>query len=232
MTVALESARRNHILNSLSPQEFSRLSPSLSETSLKQGEILYQPEQRIENVYFPIDSVVSIIGTTAEGHCTEVGIVGNHGLGGLYALLGAEWSPNEHMVLLAGRMIVGKAAAVTEEFRHCGSLHSAVLDFIRRFMAQVSQNAVCNRLHSLDQRFAKWLLMCDDRSNDRGLRLTQEVLAMMSGSTRASITVSALALRSEGVIDYQRRCITIVDRKALEDLSCECYAAVRQIYDE
>jgi CRP-like cAMP-binding protein len=138
---------------------------------------------------------------------------------------------NEYVVQLPNGGLQCKTSLLLEEFNHCGSLHTAVLNFTRKFMAQVSQTALCNRLHPLEQRLARWLLMCDDRSHSNELELTQEFLGIMAGSTRASVTLVAITLKSAGFIAYTRGKITIVDRAGLEDFSCECYRLVKDIYD-
>lgn len=232
MPISHDLFRQNHILDSLSDQAARRIIPHLSQSKLDQGAVIYQIEQPITNVYFPTGAVVSIVGYTLEGHSAEIGVIGNEGVVGIDAIFGGAMSPYENAVQLADGMLQIKSARLAEEFNRCGSLHAAILRFARHFIAQVSQTAVCNRLHPLEQRLARWILMCDDRSVSDELGLTQEFLATMAGATRATVTLAAIKLKSEGFIRYHRGKIAIVDREKLENFTCECYAVIRNAYDE
>jgi CRP-like cAMP-binding protein len=231
MSVSPELIQSNNILNSISDEDFEHLRPHLSRAELKQGDILYSAEQPIDYLYFPTGAMISIIGYTEDGQSAEIGVIGREGIVGIEALLGSTTSPNEHTVQLSNGALRIEREIAIQEFRKCGSFHDTVLIFVRRFMAQVSQTAVCNRLHPLEQRLGRWLLMCEDRSPSSDLKLTQEFLAIMTGATRASVTLAAIALKSAGFISYTRGKISIIDHDALEDFSCECYRVVKNAYE-
>ena len=182
-------------------------------------------------VYFPDDAMVSVVATTAEGQCAEVGVVGREGMIGLDVLLGADSSLNETFVQLPDGGLRMTTAAVRKHFTQSGALHDSLLRFIRLLMMQISQTALCNRLHTVEERLARWLLLCRDRSPTADLRLTQEFLGIMLGTNRATITVAALALQSGGYIRYSRGLITVLDRDGLEHFSCDCYRTVKKEYD-
>jgi CRP-like cAMP-binding protein len=177
--------------------------------------------------------MVSVIGSTADGQSTEIGVIGREGIVGIDLLLGARSAQNGHTVQIADGSLRMPAEAVMDEFRRGGAFQSSILSFVRKFLSQVSQTAVCNRLHPLEQRLARWLLMCADRSpTPESLMLTQEFLSIMAGATRTSVTLAAIALRSAGFINYSRGKITILDREGLEDFSCECYSVVKESYEK
>lgn len=225
-------ARHNKLLDSLSDDTLARLSPDLELLELSQGARIYGPDDKFDYLYFPAGAMVSVVGVTKEGETAEIGLIGHGGIAGVEALLGGQRSPHDLMAQLPGAALRVKMAAAIAEFSQWGDFHNAVLSFVRRYLLQIGQNAVCNRLHSLEERVSKWLLMCADRYRDEDLPLTQEFLALMAGSTRASVTLAAIALRDMGCITYTRGNVTILDRKGLEEAACDCYRTIVEGYSE
>jgi CRP-like cAMP-binding protein len=175
--------------------------------------------------------MASIIATTSEGQSTEIGVVGREGVVGLEVILGADSSPHESMIQIPNKAYRISTPAIREEFKLCGELQDLVLRFTSRLMVQIGQTTLCNRLHTLDERLSRWLLMCHDRVGGDQLALTQEFLAIMLGVTRVSVSIAATGLQSLGYIKYTRGHINIIDREGLEDATCECYAIVRRAYE-
>lgn len=227
-----DSRPGNKILSALPQEEFDRLRPKLREVSFKIGEIVYQPEETIESIYFVNRGIVSWLATLEDGNTVEAGVIGPEGLAGVPALLGARSTPNQG---LAQSDVVASRIASPDligEFRRNGELNRMILRFVHSMFTQVAQTAACNRLHTLDQRLARWLLLTHDRVDGDGFALTQEFLSRMLGVRRAGVSVSANSLRQNGLIDYQRGNIRVVDRRGLEKASCECYQIVKEEYEQ
>lgn len=217
----------NTILASLAPDERDRLRPHLAYKEVKLGEPIFGSGDTIEHVYFPNDSIASVIGTTRQGGTAEIGLIGREGIVGLDVLLGVRTIRNPVIIQLADGIFRLPADEALREFKRAGAFHDAVLKFTHSLLTQVSQTAVCNTLHRLDERLAKWLLMCRDRSPGDELRLTQEFLALMVGTTRSSVTIAAITLQDLGYIKYSRGVIRVIDRPALIDFACDCYRVVQ-----
>ncbi len=228
---SLNRSTRNTILNSLPEEDYRRLLPHLEPVELPHGRFIYRPDEPIKHVYFPNDSMVSVIATTPEGHSAEVGVIGYEGIVGVDVLMGVDSTNNESIVQLADGAMRITADFLKEEFKQGGAFHDLSLRFMHNLMAQISQTALCNRLHTVEERLSRWLLMCHDRSTNDEIRLTQEFLAIMLGTQRATVTVAAINLQSAGFIKYSRGIITIIDRTGLEGFSCECYKIVKRAYD-
>ncbi len=222
---------KNLILKSLPKEDFQRLLPDLEPVKLALGQIIYRAEDPIKYFYFPDDSMISVIVNTMQGQCAEVGVIGREGMTGIEALMGASYTLNENLVQHPDGALRINIEAVKREFGRGGALHDALLNFTRLLMTQISQTALCNRLHSIEERLSRWLLMCQDCANTDKLQLTQEFLAIMLGTNRATVTISAITLQSAGYIKYSRGKITITNRKGLERFSCQCYQTVKTEYD-
>lgn len=227
MEPATPAVHKNHILRSLPVDYLEHLGNKLQSVDLPLGKEIYRPGEDIAHVYFPRNAVASIVAYSSDGQGTEVGIVGREGAVGLEVLMGADSSPHECIIQVpnGGHRIT--TANAREEFNLGGPLHDAVLKFFNRLMIQISQTMLCNRVHHVDERLARWLLMCHDRTDGDVLRLTQEFLAIILGVTRVTINGSASELQSRGFIKYSRGHITIADRAGLESSACECYNLVR-----
>ncbi len=195
------------------------------------GQIVYEPGERIEYCYFPTDCVVSLVYTMRDGTTAEMGLVGNEGVLGVALFLGGESTCSRALVPIAGEALQLPAKLLQEEFARGGPLQRLLLRYTLTLITQISQTAVCNRLHSVEQRLCRWLLLCHDRKNRTELPMTQELIANMLGGRRESVTVAAGHLQDAGLIHYCRGHITILDRVGLEAAACECYCAVENEAD-
>jgi CRP-like cAMP-binding protein len=220
----------NKILAALPHDEFDRLQPKLREVSFQLGETIYLPEQEIEYVYFINRGIVSWLAALENGNTVEAGVIGPEGVAGVAAILGANSTPNEGLVQSPVQASRIGAKDLLSEFRRNGKLNQFMLRFVHSMFIQVAQTAACNRLHTLDQRLARWLLMTHDRIDGAEFPLTQEFLSRMLGVRRAGVSVAANSLRQQQLIDYHRGDIVIIDRVGLEGISCECYKIVKQEY--
>ena len=221
---------RNYVLNSLPDEDYKRLHPHLEQCELERGHSVYQPNRPIKYVYFPDGAMISVVTNTSDGQSIEAGVIGWEGMAGVEVLLGVDATTNESMVQIADGALRIKTEEIRKEFAKGGALNRVSLRYVHALMLQISQTALCNRLHSLEQRLSRWLLMCRDRTETDEIRLTQEFLAIMLGVNRPSVTIAATTLQSAGYIEYSRGRITILDGKKLEKFTCECYQAVKKIW--
>lgn len=222
---------QNLLLSALPPAEVEQLLPHLRPVTLTPGEVVYEPGQRIGHCYFPTSSAVSLIFTMQDGTTAEMGMVGNEGVLGVAAFLGGESTCHRAVVAVAGEAFRLPAQRLQQEFAHPGSLQRLLLRYTQALITQASQTAVCNRLHSMEQRLCRWLLHCCGRINRLELRMTQELIASMLGGRRESVTVAAGHLQEAGMIQYRRGHIVILDRIGLESIACECYRVVEDEFD-
>jgi CRP-like cAMP-binding protein len=222
--------KQNYILSALPEDEHRRILPDLEKVEFQHGQFLYRPDDKITYVYFPTSGMISITSCTEEGQSVEIGTVGKEGMAGIDVLMGVDSTPTESMVQIAGDGFRMKASTIKKLFKQDGELQNLLLRYIHAFLVQVSQTAVCNRLHLVEQRLARWLLISRDRVETNNLALTQEFLATMLSVNRPSVTVAAIALQSYGLIKYSRGKITILNPQALEDFTCECYHKVKVEY--
>lgn len=222
---------RNHLLASLSEEESKRIFPHLEPVELRLGEVLSQANEVIEYAYFPQSGTISVIVLMEDGSQAEVGIVGNEGMYGLPIVLGAESAPLQSMVQIPGQALRLKADVLRDETKDCGQLERVLLRYAQAFFIQTAITAACNRIHHLDGRLARWLLMAQDRAEVDDMLLTHEFIATMLGVRRAGVSVAASKLQAEGFINYSRGNIRILDRKGLEGFSCECYEVVKKEFD-
>ena len=229
--VAIRKPFRNRILASLSAPDLARLEPHLLPRTFKRNQTLYEVGQSVETVYFLEDGLCSIVVTMEDGSTIEVGIIGNDGLVGLPAVLGAGHSPNRCFIQIPGSGYAVKAK-ILEKQSHDGSgqLRLAVQHGAQALFAQTAQTAACNRVHELEERLARWLLMCHDRMQVDDLHITHEFLAMMLGTRRSSVTIAAGMLRKAGLIEHTRGHVKVENRKGLEKAACECYSVIRAEY--
>lgn len=221
----------NRILAALPAEEYERLLPHLEEVRLKLGDVISHPNEKIEYVYFPKRGTISVCAMMGDGSQVEVGVIGNEGMYGLPIFFKTNTVPLQAMVQIPDGGVRMRAEAFSREVEQCKHLRTLLLHYAQAFFIQAAQTAACNRLHRIDGRLARWLLMCQDRTKSELLQLTQEFIAIMLGMRRAGVTEAANRLKHDGLIDYQRGFIRIVDRKGLEALSCECYAIVREEFD-
>ncbi|MDY7021015.1 MAG: Crp/Fnr family transcriptional regulator [Cyanobacteriota bacterium] len=225
------SPLENRLLAALPKAEFQRLAPYLIEVSLSLGQILSEPQDRVEVVYFPTRSMISLVSIMEDGSTVEVGIVGNDGMLGYPVYLGGDSSHTRAIVQIEGTAFQLNGDLLRSEFNRSPSLQRLLLLYTQAFLAQVSQTAACNRFHPVEERLARWLLQSQDFAGSEKLHLTQDFLSSMLGIRRASVTVAARTLQQAGMINYNRGKITIVDRAGLEAATCECYQIVRREYE-
>lgn len=218
---------KNRLLAALSSSTYQRLSPHLEQVHLQHGEIIYEMGGAVRYVYFPFDALISLVTLMGNGATIEVGLVGRDGMSGISALMGDETSSDRAIVQINDGGVRAPLAVIKEEFRRGGELHDLLLRYIRAYIKQVAQTAACNSAHTVEERLARWLLMCRERVEAEELNLTQEFISEMLGTRRASVSGAASALQTEGLIQYSRGHIRIIDQPGLEDFACECYASVR-----
>jgi CRP-like cAMP-binding protein len=221
----------NRLLATLPRAAYGRLLPELEPVTLEFGEVLYEPGDPIRHVYFPNDSLVSLLTVVDHHLALEVGMVGREGMVGVAVALGIAASPVRAMVQGAGDAMRMKATRFRSEFGQSQVLQRQVLLYTHALMAQVAQTAACNRFHMVEARLARWLLMTRDRVASDQFRLTHEFLGHMLGVRRVGVTNAAHALKQRKLIDYSRGNITIVNGRGLEAASCSCYEVVKDRYD-
>ncbi|MGJ3253864.1 MAG: Crp/Fnr family transcriptional regulator [Elainellaceae cyanobacterium] len=226
-----QSEQLNHLLAVLPEADYLRLSPYLREVNLSLGQILYEPADPIDTVYFPNQSMISLVQIMENGSTVEAGIVGNDGMLGYPIYLGGQSDSSRAIVQIAGSAIALSPIVLKAEFDRAGILQKLLLCYTQAFLAQVSQTAACNRFYPVEERLSRWLLQSQDFAQSSTLQLTQDFLASMLGTRRASITVAAGALQEAGLIYYQRGYIQILNRDALESAACECYKVVKDEYN-
>jgi CRP-like cAMP-binding protein len=225
------SSIRNLLLQRLGRQDAAALQSVLQHTQLEYGKVLYEGGQPIEFVYFPLTGVVSMVKSMADGDAAEVGTVGNEGLVGLPVFVGEPPSGTSAHVQIPGEGLRMPARAFREAVSRSASMQKLVQRYGFALFNQVMQVAACNRFHDVEQRTARWLLMVQDRMPGDRFQLTHEVLSLMLGVRRSSVTVAAGRLSSAGLIDYHRGQVTITNRDGLEKRSCECYRSIWDEYD-
>lgn len=222
----------NSLLAALPSMDYRHLLPNLEQITLTFGDTIYEPGAVIRHVYFPSDSLISLL-TLVEGHLAlEVGLIGREGMLGISLALGINVSPVRALVQGTGTALRMKSARFLHEFRHSPVLQREIYRYTHVLMAQITQTAACNRFHVVEARLARWLLMTRDRVRLDEFRLTQEFLAHMLGVRRVGVTKAASALQQQGLISYSRGNIRILDRKKLEAASCPCYEIVRDMHDK
>ena len=224
-------ANENLLLAALPPAELQRLRPLLQDVHFTLGQALYESCEELKYIYFPTTAVITLLYTMEDGSTAEMGLVGNDGAVGIAVFLGGEATPNRAVAQIAGRAYQMRASALREEFARGGPLQPVLLRYTQAFITQISQTAVCNRLHSVEQRLCRWLLVCHDRVKSDELLMTQELIASMLGMRREGVTVAAARLKDAGWIDYTRGRIRILNRAGLEATACECYRIVKEELD-
>ena len=218
---------RNHILNALPLAAREHLYPHLKHVVMPFGMVLYESGAVLRHIYFPVDSIVSLLYVLSSGASAEIAVVGNEGAVGVSLFMGGETTPSRAVVQSAGSAYRLSGARLKREFDRHGQLLNVLLRYTQSLITQMAQTAVCNRHHALDQQLCRWLLLSLDRLESNELRVTQELIANMIGVRREGVTEAAGRLQKLGVIRYSRGRITVLDRARLEALSCECYAVVK-----
>lgn len=221
----------NWLFRSIPQDCWDRLVPHLEESALPLGKVLHESGAKMQYVYFPTTAIVSLLYELENGSSAEIAVVGNEGVVGISLLMGGESTLSRAVVQSAGMGYKIKSARVVAEFGRSGPVMHLFLRYIQALITQMSQTAVCNRHHTLDQQLCRWLLLSADRLSSNELVMTQELIANMLGVRREGVTEAASALQRVGLIKYSRGRITMLDRPGLELRTCECYAVVKKEYD-
>lgn len=228
---ATHDPRQNHLLAALPAAAFERLQPHLKLVSLPLGEALSESGVVLRHVYFPTNSIVSLLYVMADGRSAEIAVVGNEGVIGISLFMGGETTPSRAVVQSAGHAYKLAGHVLKEAFNQAGAMQHVLLRYTQALLTQMAQTAVCNRHHSLDQQLCRWLLLSLDRLTSNELVMTQELIANMLGVRREGVTEAAGKLHHAGLIHYSRGRITVTDRAGLEARTCECYAVVKKEFD-
>lgn len=221
----------NHLLAALSESAQDRILPKLRLVELSLGQVIYESGQAIDHVYFPTDCIISLLYVMLNGASAEISVVGNDGMVGVAVFMGGESTPNRAIVQSNGFAYRMPSTDLKEEFNRYPDVRLLMLRYTQALITHMSQTAVCNRHHSIDQQLCRWLLLSLDRLPGNRLSMTQELIANMLGVRREGVTEAAGKLQKLGVIEYHRGHITVLDRPRLEELCCECYAAVKRETD-
>jgi CRP-like cAMP-binding protein len=223
--------KKNLLLAALPHAELQRWLSLLEPVDLPLGEVLYESGITLSHVYFPTTAIISLLYVMENGASAEIAVVGKEGIVGISLFMGGESTSSRAVVQSAGKGFRLKAQLMKQEFNRAGPVLHLLLRYTQALITQMSQTAVCNRHHSLDQQLCRWLLLSLDRLEGNQLVMTQELIANMLGVRREGVTEGALKLQHAGLIQYARGHITVLDRAALEERSCECYAVVKKEYD-
>jgi CRP-like cAMP-binding protein len=236
MSAALEELARvstvpeptqNRILAALPAPDYQRLLPHLEFVELGLGQSLYESGGHLQHVYFPVEGIVSLLYVTQGGNSAELAVVGCEGMIGVSLFMGGETTPNRAVVQSSCKAYRLPAHVLKAQFAEGGFLQLILLKFTQALITQISQTAVCNLHHSVDQQLCRWLLSSLDRLPENRLQMTQDLIANMLGVRRQGVTESAGKLERDGLISYRRGLITVLDRPGLEKRVCECYAVVK-----
>jgi len=224
------NGHRNRILKDLPARESRLLTPHLRPVVLAKDAVLYEAGQRIRQVYFPEEAMVSCLSGTADGESIEVCVVGNEGIVGITSLF-ENVTAFHAVVQIPGRAYAVNCDFMQTEFGRCDVVHRVVLRYMNALLLQLSQTAVCNKFHSVEERFCRWLLTAQDKAAMHSIPMTHDALARVLGTRRASISGAAAAFQRSGAIRYERGTISILNRKKLEEDTCECYEAIATAHE-
>jgi CRP-like cAMP-binding protein len=225
---AVNVTGQNRLLSLLPAAERQRVLERCERMRLEHRTVLYEPGAQIEQVYFPLHGMVSLVITSEEGQTVEIGTVGNEGMLGTQVVLGARTSHVEAVIQVAGEFLRMGRNDLQRELKRDGKLRSLAERFAQALTNQIAQSVLCNRAHSVDERLCRWFLMTHDRAGRNEMVLTQQFVAQMLGVRRPSVTVAAGVLQKAGLISYSRGKLEILNRRGLEAGACECYEIVRQ----
>ncbi|WP_354361941.1 Crp/Fnr family transcriptional regulator [Undibacterium sp. GrIS 1.8] len=226
-----DSPMQNLLLAALPRAEFDRLSVHLELVKMSLGEVLYEAGGLLKYVYFPTTSIISMLYVLENGASAEIAIVGNEGILGISLFMGGETTPSRAVVQSQGYSYRLKSEHLKDEFNRAGPVLRLLLRYTQALITQMTQTAVCNRHHSIEQQLCRWLLLSLDRLPSDNLKMTQELIANMLGVRREGVTEAAGKLQKMGLIKYTRGNIEVIDRPRLEKTVCECYAVVKAEFD-
>ena len=229
--IEVVNPKQNLLLDALQNAEFDRLSPNLELVEMPLGKVLYESGGILEHVYFPTNSIISLLYVMENGSSAEIAVAGNEGILGISLFMGGETTSSRALVQSAGHAYRLKAQLLKDEFNRGGPVQHLLLRYTQALITQMAQTAVCNRHHSVEQQLCRWLLLSLDRLSCDELTMTQELIANMLGVRREGVTDAAGKLQRDGLINYSRGHITVLDRPKLEKRSCECYQVVKAEFD-
>lgn len=224
-------SRGNGLLNALPEEDWLRLQPHLQLIELSLGQRIYDAGGALNYVYFPCTAIVSLLYVMQNGDSAEIAVVGKEGIVGIALFMGGETTPSSAVVQSAGKAYRLQSTVIKHEFNHSAPMMHLLLRYTQALITQMSQTAVCNRHHTLDQQLCRWLLLSLDRLQGNELLMTQELIANMLGVRREGVTNAAMSLQRAGLIKYRRGHIEVLDRQGLEQRTCECYAVVKNEYE-
>jgi CRP-like cAMP-binding protein len=228
---ASETPRNNHLLAALPEKDYERIAEQLEFVSLSLGQVLYESGDRLTHIYFPTTAIISLLYIMQNGNTAEIGIAGNNGLVGVALFMGGDTTANRAVVQSAGKAVRMRSEDLRAEFKRGGVFQDLLLRYTQSLMTQISQTAVCNRLHTVEQQLCRWLLINHDQLPADKLVMTHDLVANMLGVRREGVTIAAGHLQNKGLITYARGTVHIADRKGLENACCECYQVVSDEYD-
>src|ERR1051325_662662 len=231
MSATIDDPIKNRLLAALPADEYERLRSDLQPVSFALGEVVYEFAAQLDSVFFPTTTIISLLYTMENGSTAEMGLTGNDGVVGIALFMGGGTMPDRAVVQSAGAAFKMKAKVLQNEFALGGEFQRLLLRYTQALITQISQTAVCNRLHSVEQQLCRWLLLSHDRVDTDELIMTQESIADMLGVRREGVTVAAGHLQDVGAISYVRGRIQILDRQKLEETACECYQVVKEEFD-
>ena len=228
---SLPDPRQNRLLAALPDAEWARWQPHLEPVVMPLGKSLYESGAKLSHVYFPTTAIVSLLYVMEDGASAEIAVVGHEGVVGVSLFMGGESTTSRAVVQSAGHGFRLRSSLMMQEFNRAGPALHLLLRYTQALITQMAQTAVCNRHHSLDQQLCRWLLLSLDRLNSNEIVMTQELIANMLGVRREGVTEAAGNLQKDGLIQYRRGRIKVLDRPGLERRACECYAVVKNEYE-
>jgi len=221
---------QNQLLAALPPPDLARISDKIEAVPMPLGHVLYESGDQLQHVYFPTNSIISLLYVMEDGSSAEIAIVGSEGIVGISLFMGGETTPSRAIVQSAGQAFRVSSKLLKTEFHRAGPLQDVLLRYTQALITQMSQTAVCNRHHSVEQQLCRWLLMSLDRLGSTELSMTQKLIADMLGVRREGVTEAAGKLQKLGLIEYSRGRIVVLDRAGVEEHACECYQVVKREY--
>ena len=221
----------NQILKTLGNETINEFFPDLELVELDLGNVLYESGERLSHVYFPTSAIISLLYVMENGSSAEIAVVGNEGMLGVSMFMGGDTTPSRAVVQSSGYGYRVKINQLKDGFEHNPDTMHVLLKYTQALMTQITQTAVCNRHHSIDQQLCRWLLLSLDRLETNQLKMTQELIANMLGVRREGVTEAAGKLQRSGLIKYSRGLIEVLDRQGIEEKCCECYQVVKDEYD-
>jgi CRP-like cAMP-binding protein len=229
--VSQNDARQNFLLADLPAEDYARIIPFLELVEFKLGDVIYESGEKMDYAFFPTTSIVSLLYIMENGSTAEIGVVGNDGIVGTSLFMGGETTTSRAIIQSAGALFRMRADDLKTEFARGGKFQGLLLRYTQALMTQISQTAVCNRLHSIEQQLCRWLLLSHDRVNSDALIMTHDLISNMLGVRREGITLAAQKLAAKKLITNDRGTMIVTDRLGLEKAACECYSVVNKEYD-